>query len=102
MQSNMTLKKCKDWLEGDKSAVDFFREQKDQKLFNMAFNSFLRSQILIYKKLIKIGEKDCAKYILAGYKSCYNKNATNSELKFYKRCIYSLFCFAPDLISMLY
>lgn len=102
MQSNMTVRKCKDWLEGDQSAVDFFWKQKNQKLFDAAFNSFLRSQIVIYKKLKKTGDTDCAKYILTGYKSCYNKNVSNSELKFPKRNIYSWFRFAPDLISMLY
>lgn len=102
MQSSMTVKKCKDWLEGDQSAVDFFWREKNQELFDAAFNSFLRSQIVIYKKLKKAGISDGAKYILEGYTGCYNKNISNSSLKFPKKNVYSLFRFAPDMISLLY
>lgn len=101
MQSKIMMDRCRDWIDSDLSAVDFFREKREQRLFDLALNAFLRSQIIQYKMLTK-NDKEWARYILNSYRECYRKNIGKSRIRKHKKLIYRIFMLTPDLIALIY
>lgn len=102
MKSNLNLKKCRDWFDGDRSAVDFFESNSEIELFNLALNAFFRSQIMLYKELQKNHQKDCMQQLMSDYKEAYASYTHKMTLGAVKRLIYKMFMYCPMLVTILY
>lgn len=102
MKSNYNLKKCRDWFDGDRSAVVFFENRSETELFDIALNAFFRSQILLYKDLMKSNQYDCMQQLMADYKEAYAIYSKKMNVGILKKMIYKMFIYCPNVVMKIY
>ena len=102
MKSTITKKKVIDWIAGDREAVDFFIQAKEYELVALAANNFLKSQIILYKKICKDAENGYKVYLMKEYQTAVRNYLNISNFSKPKRIGYRLFCYFPDLICKIY
>lgn len=102
MNSYITKKKTIDWIDADREAPLFFKRVNESDLYNLSVNAFFKSEILFYKKMNEDTEKGCKEYLLNEYKRFYKEYGGTVALPMYKRLVYWIFMFMPNLIIKLY
>ena len=101
MNSVMTEKKIIDWIDGDKEAINYFTEMEESELLDLAINAFFKSEISLFKH-IKKDDKNLKKYLFEEYKKMYRDLGSLNKIPIYKRFIYWLFMYMPDVVVTLY
>lgn len=102
MKSSLNMKKCRDYFDACRSAVDFFENNSERELFNLALNAFFRSQIFLYNELRNNKQDDCIKQLMLDYEKAYLCYKSKINAGVLKKIIYKLFIYCPELIRKLY